>query len=288
VKKPKRLWSLLFKMVLVTALLGCFLYRENNALKLSVDEVHLLELPDALDGLRIIHLSDLHSKWFGSEQQKLVALIEKQEPHAIAITGDAIDARSKDEQPVLTLIRRLSPIAPLLYINGNHETKLRDLEGFLERARGAGALVLESDSVTVPFGDGEIIFVGMADRGQSSITPQWLETEAQKAFAEVMPGSFVVLLVHRPEVFTHYALLPANLILAGHAHGGQFRLPLIGGLYAPGQGFFPRFDSGLYRSEASGEAAGPVIIVSRGLGNSIFPQRLFNRPDVRLVILRKK
>jgi len=299
VKNPKRLLLLFLKIVLLMTLLWWFFYRENNTLELSVDEVHLQELPATLDGLRIIHLSDLHSKWFGPDQHNLVAMIEKQKPHAVVITGDEVDVRSKDEQPVLTLIRRISPIAPVLHVAGNHETQLPDREGYLERVRQAGAQVLESDSVIVPLKGGEVVFVGLADRGQRLVRQEALEVEAKKAFAGVKPGSFVVLLAHRPELFPHYALLPVNLIFSGHAHGGQIRLPWIGGLYAPGQGLFPRFDSGVYRNKAAGNDAagpapepgpmsGPIMIISRGLGNSVFPQRLFNRPDVRLVILKKE
>jgi predicted MPP superfamily phosphohydrolase len=284
VKNPKRFLWFCIKLTLLMALMWWFLYWENNALKLSVDEVYFQELPAALDGLRIIHLSDLHSKWFGNDQQRLVRMIEKKNPQAIVITGDAVDAHRKDEQPALTLISHISAIAPVLYVTGNHETQLQDREGYLERVRKSGAQVLMNESVVIPFDGGVISFAGMADHGQRSVSLKKIDTTAQEALAEAKPGSFTILLSHRPELFSYYAKLPVNLIFAGHAHGGQIRLPWIGGLYAPGQGFLPKYDSGAYRNDETGQ----VMIVSRGLGNSEFPQRIFNRPDVRLVILKKE
>ena len=92
--------------------------------------------------------------------------------------------------------------------------------------------------------------------------------------------AYAILLSHRPELFETYAACGVDLVLSGHAHGGQFRLPFIGGLIAPNQGLFPKYDAGLFTDGNTN------MIVSRGIGNSIIPIRFNNRPEIVLLELR--
>lgn len=266
----RRCWLL----TLAAALLGVFLWWQNNGLMVTEAKVRA----EISEGIRILHLSDLHGAWFGPRQRWIQAAARKAEPDVIVITGDFIDRRC-DERAAASLIDRMAEIAPAYCVTGNHEE--------LERRAGTGtyerliAAIEETENAHLLRGEtvwltDEITLTGADDipfAGGMSAYPGYIG-----ALGEAAGGEFRILLAHRPEMFEFYSAAEFNLTLSGHAHGGQIRLPFAGGLYAPGQGLLPEYDSGLYEAEN-----GMRMYVSRGLGNSVFPLRLFNRPEMTVI-----
>lgn len=287
----------------VVGLVG-FLYFENKSIVTTKHRLAFEFLPKEFDGFTIVHLSDLHNKLFGENQRHLVDAVQKAKPDIIVITGDIVDELFTSEEPALVLVRQLRDVAPIYYVSGNHEWESGQYEPLRDQLIALGVHVLDNRSETIERGDRLIAIAGIDDpaRYQNEIVPNngLLDTLRQytghKAHAmqrvihreldAVRQGiderAFKILLVHRPEWLPEYMDYHFNLIFSGHAHGGQWNLPFIGPVLAPGQGMFPRLVSGIHKRH------GTTMIVSRGLGNSGFAfQRLFNRPEVVVVTLRR-
>ena len=236
----------------------------NTALELNTYTVGSKELPDAFDGYRIAHVSDLHNAEMGDGNEKLLAVLREADPDIIAITGDLIDSRNTNIEVALAFAEKAMKIAPCYYVTGNHEARVSECAELKAGLEAAGVVVLEDPSFNTDylFGDSASVV---------SNTLAEISTEDE---------GFAVLLSHRPELFDTYVACGVDLALSGHAHGGQFRLPFVGGLVAPNQGLFPKYDSGLYTEGNTN------MIVSRGIGNSILPFRFNNRPEVILIELK--
>ncbi len=273
-------------------------------------EIRDEDIPEAFDGYKIVQISDLHNAQFGENNTKIIEILREEQPDMIAITGDLVDSSHTDIEAAVTFVRQAVTIAPCYYVTGNHEAWLEERYNDLEnRLLDCGVIVLHNEEVRIER-NGETIcligvddphYVGAANRisdylnGINSSGPGDIETNDPEAEDSPMEASeddaletvpletaddYRILLSHRPELFDTYVEAKIDLVLSGHAHGGQFRLPLVGGLVAPDQGFFPEYDSGIYRAEDT------VMAVSRGIGNSIIPVRVNNRPEIVLVILR--
>lgn len=269
-RRTRRCWL----FFVAAALLGVFIWWNNCALTIS--KVRIAADVDA--GIRILHLSDLHGAWFGRNQSRISGYAEEIGPDVIVITGDFVDKRC-DERAAVILIERLSAIAPVYCVTGNHEE--------LERRAGTGTyerlLAAAEKTEKAAFLSGETVYLtdqisltGAEDvpfAGGMKAYPEYIGRLSDEA-----EGEFRILLAHRPEMFDLYAGAGFDLTLSGHAHGGQVRLPVLGGLLAPGQGILPEYDSGLFEHETGG-----MMYVSRGLGNSVFPIRLFNRPEMTVL-----
>ena len=263
----------LITMILAgVVLLGLLIWGicENKALELNTITVTCDDLPESFDGFRIAHVSDLHSTQIGKDNSKLLSILRDAKPDIIAITGDLMDCRDTDPSIAIAFGAEAAKIAPTYFVTGNHEARLNEalysrlLDGLLD----AGVIILE---------DSEKIFTR---NGQSvSIAGhKWGDTDQIGKITDF--EGYRILLSHHPEDFGNYVAGNYNLVLCGHAHGGQIRLPFIGGLFAPGQGLFPKYDSGSYAQ------ADMQMIVSRGIGNSSFPLRFGNPPEVILIVLK--
>lgn len=269
-------------IVLILIAVSIFCYAQNNWIGKSGYQLQFSSLPENFTGFKIIQISDLHSKAFGKDQQGIVQIIKNANPDIIAITGDLIDSRHFDAEASMSLVRQAVKIAPVYFVSGNHEERSGKYPLLKKALEDAGVIVLENDSSEIAVGGQSIFIAGIDDSAQGRETygeADSLGLTLKKMKAAGEPGAFRLLLVHRPEMLARYARYGFDLILSGHAHGGQIRLPFLGGLVAPGQGFFPRYSSGVYRENRS------VMVVSRGLGNSLFPQRIFNRPEIVEVTL---
>lgn len=224
-------------------------------------------LPVAFDGFRIAHVSDLHNSrlW-----EKTISQLKTAKPDIICITGDLIDCKRTDLEAALSFAAEAVTIAPCYYITGNHEFNLPSEE------RDALLRGLSSLNVTVLI-DNEI---RLEKQGQQIALAghQWGKGEGVGELSDF--EGYRILLDHRPEHFADFVAAGYDLVLCGHAHGGQVRIPFLGGLFAPGQGILPKYDSGHY---SQGQTD---MIVSRGIGNSSFPIRFNNRPEVILLLLR--
>ena len=241
-------------------------------------------LPDAFDGYRIAQISDLHNAEFGDGNQRLLDMLREAEPDMIAITGDLIDSRKTNIAVALAFAEEAVRIAPCYYVSGNHEARVPEYRELKAGLEAAGVTVLDDARVEIEISGKSITVIGIND---PSFLADYLTNDASvmdRKLSELSSedASFTILLSHRPELFDTYAAHDMDLVLTGHAHGGQFRLPLIGGLIAPNQGLFPKYDDGLH-SEGNTN-----MIVSRGLGNSIIPFRFNNRPEVVLIELKSQ
>lgn len=276
----RRVIVLIIAAVLVLALLIWLLWANSSPAATQVT-VASGALTEAFEGFKIAHVSDLHNAVFGRKNEKLLSLIRAAKPDIIAITGDLIDSRHTDIDSALAFVEAAAEIAPVYYVTGNHESRL-DFDEIEPRLIAAGARVLRNEAEDIGRGGERIRLAGIDD--PSFIRTGGTAEERTAAELEQLGdggGTFTVLLAHRPELVEVYAEYGAGLVLSGHAHGGQVRLPLLGGLYAPGQGLLPEYDSGLY---SLGETQ---MVVSRGLGNSVAPLRVNNRPELVIVTLSR-
>ena len=280
-QRKKRLFIWCLVAVLAAAVV-IWIAWGNTALELNTYTVSSEKLPEAFNGFRIAHVSDLHNTEIGKDNETLLEMLKQAEPDIIAITGDMIDARNTDMDIALHFAMEAMKIAPCYYVTGNHEARIAEYEKFREPLSELGVVILEDENVMIEREGETIELVGIDD---PSFDIDYLLGDSVAAVRskfeklEFEGESFTVLLSHRPELFEIYSEYNLDLVLSGHAHGGQFRLPLLGGLIAPNQGLFPKYDAGLYAEDTTS------MIVSRGIGNSAFPFRFNNRPEVILIEL---
>ena len=282
-KSKKRLVIILTSVILVLAVFVGFIAWGNKALMITEITVNSQKLPENFEGFKIAHVSDLHNDEFGKDNAKLISLIENSAPDIIAITGDIFDCHHTDVDVAIEFAEKAVQIAPCYYVAGNHEQRVPDAyEKLIDAFKEIGIVVLDNKAVTVERAGQSINVLGVSDPGfETDYLFGDTEGVLNRHLTELMTDkeSFNLLLSHRPELFELYERHDVDLVLTGHAHGGQFRLPFVGGLYAPNQWLFPEYDAGLYTEDNTN------MIVSRGIGNSLFPFRFNNRPEVVLVTL---
>lgn len=255
----------------------------NTALIVNTILITDRQLPPEFSGFRIAQVSDLHNAEFGEENERLLNALAESKPDIIAITGDLVDAQHTDIDAALSFAGKAVQIAPVYYVTGNHEASLSQYHELKAGLETAGVIVLEDKAVQLEHNGSSATLIGLSDPNftiNSNIfdeVPAMISTKLNDLMED--ETGYTILLSHRPELFDTYVSCGVNLVLSGHAHGGQFRLPLIGGLVAPNQGFFPKYDAGLYTEGNTN------MIVNRGIGNSIIPFRFNNRPEIVLVEL---
>ena len=280
--KIKKKW-ILSLIALILFILIVWTLWANTALEVNEYEIVSDRIPQGFDGFRIAQISDLHNAEFGERNEKLIQLLSQTDPDIIVITGDLIDSRHTDIEIALYFARQAVKLAPVYYVSGNHEARVREYEDLKMGLAEAGVVILENQKARITRKWENITLMGIDD---PSFQEDYLfgdsESVARQAIENLQNESdgYTVLLSHRPELFDLYADTGMDLVFTGHAHGGQFRLPFIGGLVAPNQGFFPEYDAGQFTEENT------TMIVSRGIGNSIIPIRFNNRPEIVLVTLR--
>ena len=281
-KKPNKK-TVLIVSVLVILCLGIWTLWGNIALEVNEYEIVSDRIPEAFAGFRIAQVSDLHNKDFGEGYGQLLTLLSQINPDIIVVTGDLIDSRQTDLDIALEFAWQAGKIARVYYVSGNHEARVPEYEDLKTGLVKAGVVILENQKVQITREGESITIMGIDD---PSFQEDYLfgdsESVARQAIENLQNESdgYTILLSHRPELFDLYVETEMDLVFSGHAHGGQFRLPFIGGLVAPNQGFFPKYDAGQFTEENT------TMIVSRGVGNSIIPIRFNNRPEIVLVTLR--
>lgn len=230
--------------------------------------------------LRLALITDLHSQSFGREQMKLLALLKRQMPDIIVMTGDILDERCSDA-PAWTLLRETLAIAPVVYAPGNHEYRTGEISAIFCRMEQMGVSVLADTFVQWQTDAGPLLLAGIEDVEKRKQHPEYCPAQAAvRAFASVKTSPAVtVLLAHRPERYRFYRALGFDLALSGHVHGGFIRIPvLMNGLLGTDQGFFPERAGGMYCE------GGFTHIVGRGLAEQWLP-RVFNPPEVAVIDL---
>lgn len=267
-------------LLVLTALLAAgFLLWGNCSLQTTETALVSPALPPAFDGLRIVELADLHGRVFGRGSRRLLAAVRRAEPDLICIDGDLFDEHT-DLAMLPPLLRGLCAIAPVYYVTGNHEWRVPGLRGILAQMRACGVTVLQDDWRVLRRGEDALIVAGTDDPcgPAERKTPAELIADIR---AEAGEAAFLPLLTHRNDQLPQWSALGVQAVLAGHCHGGVVRLPFVGGLFGTDRRLFPAWDAGLYRQ---GET---VLYVSRGLGYTNVHFRLFNRPEVAVIVLRR-
>lgn len=254
------LWIIL-GIVAGVALAVLFVWFNNSCLKITRYKIKIEGAPS----LKIVHLSDLHAKKFGKSNARLVSKTAKEKPDFIAFTGDIIHIyNDKNIASALECASSLCGVAPVLYVSGNHEMRGIKYRFLRKNLMEAGVTVLDDSSVEI--------------EGLCVVGLNCASLKNDKIFKITPERSPKILLAHQPQYFIRYKDAGYDLVLCGHAHGGQWRIPFLNlGLYAPGQGKFPKYTSGIHT------AGNTKMIISRGLGNSEFPLRLFNRPEIVVI-----
>lgn len=277
-----------FIVIIVMAVIiaiGVFLYLQNNIIDITK---YNLKYDKADEPIRIVQLSDLHSKPF----KKVLKKIDEIKPDIICITGDYINDREKNKKKMLKYAKALVARAKVYYITGNHERRLENFDELMDELSKVGFIVL-LNRVSVYYDKGfEIDFLGL-DENQANFDDYMARKKGTFEYKDMSPyfkqlnelGGYKIVLSHFPENFEgvkemNYSQYDFDLQLSGHAHGGQFCLPFIGPVYSPGQGLKPKYAKGSFGNR-------PKLIVSRGLGNAEFPFRLFNHPEINVINITK-
>ncbi len=269
----------LFCVVIALIALVWWILWANKALKLNKISI------SAPCELKIAHISDFHNAKLKNNNACLVALIKDAQPDIIAITGDLVDSRHTDVDVSIDIVRELVKIAPCYYVPGNHESRIENEYNTLKQALTDFGVTILCDSKTTLEKNGQTFtIIGIED-------PMFvIEKDSVESTCEVIRGKleplskenegYTILLSHRPEAFEEYVSAGVDLALTGHAHGGQMQIPFVGGLIAPNQGFFPKYSEGLHQKDKTS------MVISRGIGNSLCPLRVNNRPEVILIELK--
>ena len=282
--KTKKKFIVLAAIVAILILLIIWIAYGNTDLEIHKYNVKSEDIPSEFDNFRIVQISDLHNAEFGENNEKLLLMLKQADADIIAITGDMIDSRNTDVDVAISFAQKAINIAPVYYVNGNHESRVSgEYEKLKQGLTDAGVTILENSSADITIGDEAITLIGINDPTfRMELVDDTMEQNIAHQLVNVIPDNdnYKVLLAHRPEYFDVYAG-NVDLVLSGHAHGGQFRIPFIGGLVAPGQGFFPEYYEGSHIKENT------EMIVSRGIGNSIIPFRINNKPEIIVAELTK-
>lgn len=257
--------------LLLLALLSLWLLWGNTALQVNTWIIESEEIPSSFDGFRIAQVSDLHNAGFWEE---VVAALAEAEPDIIVLTGDLIDSGKTDVEAALSFAEQAVAIAPCYAVTGNHEAWSGDAWDVLRTGLlDAGVVLLENEKLFLDREGETVALLGLSDPAFGS--------DQAALLRELTAGEgYTILLSHRPERMMLYAEADVDLVFSGHAHGGQFRFPFVGGLVAPDQGLFPQYDAGRFRQGDT------LMLVSRGIGNSIIPLRICNRPEILVAELK--
>ncbi|MGM0896291.1 MAG: metallophosphoesterase [Bacillota bacterium] len=274
----KKLIALLF----VALLLVGFAWVNNKWLVTTEYTIQSENLPETFAGKRIVQVSDLHNAEFGNKQKSLLKKVEEADPDVIFITGDLIDSNRYDLERSLAAVDGLVEMSEVYFVIGNHEVSSNRLDDeIIPALEERGVEVLRNRSVMWEENGEALRIAGIDD----PLMDVYLHEEefTRNSIAEAGLGEeFTLLLAHRPEHLQTYEREGVDAVFSGHAHGGQIRIPGLGGLIAPGQGWFPAMTEGVFES---GETQ---LVLSRGLGNSGFPLRIFNLPEIVVVTLENE
>lgn len=268
----------------ILVLCGFYLNYENTKLQISSYNISNSSIPGNFNNYKIVQISDFHNTKSKTLTKNLIEEIKKQKPNIIVLTGDFIDSRKTDINVAINFIKEINDIAPIYFCIGNHEARISNYLELKEELQKNEVIILDNKTEILKINESKINLIGISNPqmayekvvSASEIVKDELDN------AKYNKNDYSILLSHRPEVFNTYVEEDIDLVLTGHAHGGQIRLPLIGGIIAPNQGFFPKYASGIFEENKT------TMIISRGIGNSIFPFRVNNRPELVVITLNDK
>jgi len=266
---------IIFSILLLICVI--YLYTGNTLIVSTEYEIYSSGISENFSGFTIVHISDLHNASFGKNQEQLIKKINKAEPDIIVITGDLIDSRRKGTDNVKKLLENLPEQIDVYFVTGNHEAASKEYNELLKILEDNNVNIMQNENTLIERDGQYINLCGIND--PLFLTGTSYSKENDERVAEILgelctDDFYNILLSHHPEMLDIYAQSAADLVLSGHAHGGQIRLPFIGGLFAPGQGLLPEYTDGIFTQDNTN------LIVSRGLGNSVFPLRVNNFPEL--------
>lgn len=267
--------------VIAILLFLLFCYYQNNKIDISRYSIDSVNTDKSF---RVVHLSDLHSK----PAENIIKKTALEKPDIICITGDFINDKCKNKQKMLKYAKRLTDTAPVYYITGNHERRLDTFDELMTELEKCGFNVLLNEIAECEY----CTILGL-DENQADFEDYKARKNGTFVYKDMSPffrsleehDNFRLVLSHFPENFEgikelNYSQYDFDLQLSGHAHGGQWIMPFLGPLFSPGQGIFPKYARGSFGNR-------PKLIISRGIGNSEFPLRLFNHPEIISISVNK-
>ena len=259
-------------IVILISGIGLLLYGwwDTNRFDVRRVEIEVDRLPKAFDGFTVLQISDLHNRTYGKDGMAMIHTMAGLSFDCIAITGDLLDRHlPKQRENGYTFARESAKLGPVYFVQGNHEWRIGDWPEIKVELTQRGVRVLENEKVTLTRDGVSIDMIGLSEK-----------TSVREMQQLISPNTCSILLAHRPERISDYAQTGADLVLSGHAHGGQVRL-FGQGLFSPDQGILPHYTSGVYPCK------GTKLYVSRGAGNhSFLPPRIFNRPEIDLITVK--
>jgi len=273
-------------LILFLSVVSIFLVWQNNDIVITKHNYINNKLPNEFNGFKILHISDLHNKNFHG---KLTNKIKEINPDIIVITGDLIDRRRVNLDLATKFIEKIVKIAPTYYVSGNQEQLSEHYIELKNELNNLNVINMDSSYKTINKECSSIGLIGIADPGIKGNERTNINKNNKNYIryslndlTKNLKTDFNILLAHRPELINVYKEFTIDLVFSGHAHGGQIRIPLVGGVLSPNQGFFPKYSEGMHKEGSTS------MVVSRGLGNSLFPFRIFNRPELVVVLLNQK
>jgi len=282
--KRKKLRTVLWLVLwLIAVIIIIVINYYNRHLVISNYKINDPRWPATINGWRLVQLSDIHNQATeGPGNNKIINSVQKLQPDIITITGDLFDGDRTNIPNNLQLVKRLTSIAPVYVVLGNHEFANDDYIRLIQLVEEAGARVIRNELVTINDKNTPIMIIGLDDpaawgwplsyKAQTQLTAQTLnKIMTSLEFDSTAPR---LILAHRPELWSQYLLANPLIILSGHTHGGQIRLPLIGAIYVPNQPLLAQYDEGIFA------IANSYLIISRGLGNSFINCRFNNYPEI--------
>ena len=281
--KRKTIIIILISIILLF-FISLYLYYENNYLQVSNYTIESNKIPKDFDGFKIAQISDFHNTKSKKLTNDLVEEIKKTKPNIIVLTGDLVDSYKTNINVVISFVEKINDIAPIYYVTGNHEARIDNYDELKDKLEKNKVIILDGKLEIIKKDNSEINLIGIDDPSFNFNTYRDDSTIIQDSLVPIKynKNNFNILLSHRPELIETYAKNNFDLVLSGHAHGGQIRIPFIGGLIAPNQGLFPKYTSGIY------EMNNTKMIISRGIGNSVLPFRVNNRPELVVIKLKNK
>jgi predicted MPP superfamily phosphohydrolase len=270
----------------ILSMIALFLVWQNNDIVITRHNYINNKLSNNFEGFNILHISDLHNKnFYGRLTNKIKGL----SPDIIVITGDLIDRRKTNVDLAVKFVSEIIKIAPVYYVTGNHEQLSENYKELEKELKKIHVIIMDNFYTKINYKGSEIGLAGVADpaiiQNEKTYLPEnnknYMKSTLQNLNQNLITD-FNILLSHRPEHFEIYKEFNIDMVFSGHAHGGQIRIPFFKGILSPNQGFFPKYSEGIHREGITS------MFVSRGLGNSLFPFRIFNRPELIVVILSKK
>lgn len=258
---------------------------------------YTIESKKIKDGLDFVVLADLHNKQYGKENSRLLAAIDKLQPHVVLAAGDILTAKpGKSFEKAADFMEKVAAHYPVYYALGNHEYRMKIYQQeyqdafftYKKRLEEAGIVVLDNESAMIQIKQNERIS-NIRVSGLSierRYYKRFRKINMESAYVEKMIGNasvnaYQILLAHNPEYFKNYADWGADLVLSGHVHGGIMRLPFLGGVISPKLVLFPKYDGGHFQKHFT------HMILSRGLGMHTIPIRIFNPAELVVVHLRE-